>query len=409
MRIATALKEKQERLFPKCIAMDKKMWRKVHSIKLPFQVDKQLYNQYEKKVDQFAVQRNGLGHTIGLVLLRQRARSPPPKVAPTTGTMEVSETLCALFQMQGSPMAAGGDAFGNSIRGFAVNPSASLAGTSGTAGNLMGGFVFNTNIQLQSGSSLAASIPKSYQDASMVGAQQKQAQSINVPTNVGDLERELAQVKHSLKEEREAALAKETQVDRLQRNFDQVNRCNEELNLKLTTQSNQLTFHEQQLNEHADQAESEVAALKRELLELQRKHNEEKQAKEQTNLQLQQCSERGKTLEEELKKKLAELEKRHAVLLEQVNAQSSERRSNAVSNENSELNKSLLAKFVIKKQSLHKRTRKFQILKDNAILINCISPIFVPSTMSALTEYQRVAIFSRACKGRLGKLKPKGK
>ena len=368
MKVATSFDTKRKRMVEESIDIDGTMWRKVHAIKLPFPVDKQLYDKFERRVDQFAVQRNGLGHTIGLVFLKKRIKSPLPRVAPTTGTMEFPESLRALFQMQGSPtaaaggavdnsvgglavssnkhqqsastLAAAGDAFGNSIGGITVNPSVSLAGTLGVASNLMGRFAFNSSNRLHSKSLLAESIPQSNQDASMVGQEQRQPQSSNVPTNVGDLERELAQVKCSLEAEREAAAERETRAKRLEKDFDLVSRRCEELVHELNNQRIQNTSHEQQLEdgeERANQAKSEVAKLKWELLELQKKYKEEEKAKKQAKLELDNSSKRWDNILDRKKKEIDDL-------VEQVKAQSSERKSNAESNDNNELLKSLLAK-----------------------------------------------------------------
>ena len=333
MRIATALKAKQARFFPKIIAVDGKMWRKVRSINLPFQVDQQLYNPSEEKVDWLTVQGNGLGHTVGLVLLKPRKKSPPPKQAPTIGTMEISECLRSLFQMHGSTTTAAGGAGRISADGFAVNsnvhqqPTGPMSAANGVAGrsnegheaNSSGlfatmlstltnpmekGSVSNSNNGLNPGSSLAATIPQLGQDSFVARGEQQPAQS-NTPTNVADLERELAQVKQLLDEERRAALAKETTADRLKRDHDRVKSCYEELKRRLGTQSNQNTFHEQQLMDEktrANQAELEIAKLRGDLSELQKKCQEEILEKEQANHQLTDEKTRANQAELEVSK-----------------------------------------------------------------------------------------------------------
>ena len=89
MNIATALKEKLQRLISKSIVVENTRWKDVHSIKLLFQVDKQLNDHCEQEGNQLEVQCSGLGQAAGLGLLKPRMKSPPPKATPTTGIMKV--------------------------------------------------------------------------------------------------------------------------------------------------------------------------------------------------------------------------------------------------------------------------------------------------------------------------------
>ena len=132
--ISKALNQWQLHCNDKVVIKEGEKFRKVHSIQLPFQACNHFYDIHGNQVEEcsFVWDKTKPGHTIALVGLQHRLKSPPPKKAETTGTMEIPESDCNLLGF--SSTSETNSATGSSTNGSGISAS-NNAGASSSLGS----------------------------------------------------------------------------------------------------------------------------------------------------------------------------------------------------------------------------------------------------------------------------------
>ena len=105
MWIAKALQKNTHNHFSGLTVESRKHWGKIHSIELPFQAGKTLFNPKSKEVDGFVKKKSKYGHTIAIVCLKPKLKSPPPQVASAVGTMVIPSSVFDFLGGDESPLA----------------------------------------------------------------------------------------------------------------------------------------------------------------------------------------------------------------------------------------------------------------------------------------------------------------
>ena len=202
---------------------------KIHSVELPFQVGKTFFNLKSEEIDGFVQRKSKYGHTIAMVCLKPKMKSPPPQVASAVGTMVIPASVFAFLGGHESPLAAANRAAQESFDEQSYH---------------VGDENFNSEER-----SMELDMPNN-----AVGSQSR-------------LQEELAECKSTLKDERSFAIFYKNRAERLDKEVKQLQSTQEEQRANCNQHKLELDAERDQANKANMQLEKLQAELS--LLKLQ--------------------------------------------------------------------------------------------------------------------------------------------